>query len=163
MSVYVCEEEDWAMVVMNCHREKEHGAKLYSERVTGVSLRWGNTYYHTQYDYFHSSHRGHRSWKIQSDSKYEESNGVEPATENHSVKPSQAKEHGSTYDKTFSSALKKSQTRRRRSTSKHPVKDDNDVENVKIYESSDIGGAGRKVDSDTVPSTPEMLPGSLPL
>ena len=66
MSVYLCEEEDWAMVVMNCHREKENGVKVYSERVTGVSLRWGSTYYHTQYDYFHSSHRGHRSWKINS-------------------------------------------------------------------------------------------------
>ena len=32
MSVYVCDEEDWAMVVMNCHREKQHGVKLYSER-----------------------------------------------------------------------------------------------------------------------------------
>ena len=64
-SVYVCEEEDWAMVVMNCVREKENGVKVYSDRVTGVSLRWGDTYYHTQYEYLHSSHRSHRTWRIE--------------------------------------------------------------------------------------------------
>ena len=83
MSVYICEEEDWAMVVMNCHREKENGVKVYSERVTGVSLRWGSTYYHTQYDYFHSSHRGHRSWKIDSEKgKEETSKNTDSSTSN---------------------------------------------------------------------------------
>ena len=66
-SIYECPDENWALVVNNCHHQ--NGSKVYSDRVTSVTLRWGKDYFHTQYHYSHAlsggnSARSARTWKI---------------------------------------------------------------------------------------------------
>ena len=50
-ALFECAEEDWAMVVNHCHRVGNQ--KMYSGRVTSLTLRWGRELYHTEYNYNH--------------------------------------------------------------------------------------------------------------
>jgi hypothetical protein len=61
-ALFDCAEEDWAMVVNHCHRVGDH--KMYSGRVTSLTLRWGRELYHTEYNYNHPKNVTFRTWRI---------------------------------------------------------------------------------------------------
>ena len=60
--LFECPEEDWAMVVNHCHRVGNQ--KMYSGRVTSLTLRWGRELYHTEYNYNHPKNVTFRTWRI---------------------------------------------------------------------------------------------------